>query len=325
MTRITLPIASLATLLICAFSAVPLHAQSRVFVAAQGSDSNPCTFAAPCRTFNRAASAVAAGGEIDVLDPAEYGSLSITKALSVQGHGFAGLSPAAAASAGIVVQVGPTDKVNLKGLIIEGNNFGAVGLLFNTGGSLVLKNSVVRNWRGAGIGIQPTDTTPLGSPDIAHDIVISNTLVEHNGDHGIFVQAAHGVTPAILTLNVLLNRVEIYDNVHQGFGIYSNFGGFIRATAVDTVSARNSTNFFALGTSCNAGVTATLELVRVTAFASTSPNEVFAQDKAEITVGQSSLRGNTFPWAVSTCGAIYSYGDNHVRFTDPPSGNVGTK
>src|SRR4029077_18206456 len=64
--------------------AAGIAATTRVFVAGQGSDSNPCTFAAPCRTFNRAASVVAAGGAIDVLDPAEYGSVSITKSLSIR-------------------------------------------------------------------------------------------------------------------------------------------------------------------------------------------------------------------------------------------------
>jgi hypothetical protein len=47
------------------------EAQTRVFVAAQGSDSNPCTFSQPCRSFQKAHGMVAAGGEIDLLDPAK--------------------------------------------------------------------------------------------------------------------------------------------------------------------------------------------------------------------------------------------------------------
>ena len=54
----------------------PAQAQSRVFVAAQGSDANPCTFAQPCRTFQHAHDVVAAYGEIDALDPAGYGDAS---------------------------------------------------------------------------------------------------------------------------------------------------------------------------------------------------------------------------------------------------------
>jgi len=77
-----------ASLLALTINVGPTQAQTRVFVAAQGLDSNPCTFAAPCRTFQHAHDVVAAAGEIDVLDPAGYGALTINKAISIQGHGF---------------------------------------------------------------------------------------------------------------------------------------------------------------------------------------------------------------------------------------------
>src|ERR1041384_6787308 len=89
----------LATLLTGALIGSPPQAQTRVFVAAQGSDSNPCTFAAPCRTFQHAHNVVAASGEIDVLDPAGYGAVTITKSISIQGHGFSGISPASSTTA----------------------------------------------------------------------------------------------------------------------------------------------------------------------------------------------------------------------------------
>src|SRR5262245_55740375 len=82
----------LAAMLASSF-ALPAQAQpARVFLAALGSDSNPCTFAAPCRTFQHGHDTVAAGGEIDVLDPAGYGALIISKSISIQGHGFGGIS-----------------------------------------------------------------------------------------------------------------------------------------------------------------------------------------------------------------------------------------
>jgi len=92
MLKITLSAVAASLLLAISLIASPSQAQpARVFVAAQGgSDSNPCTFAAPCRTFQKGHDTVAAGGEIDVLDPAGYGALTITKAISIQGHGFPG-------------------------------------------------------------------------------------------------------------------------------------------------------------------------------------------------------------------------------------------
>src|SRR5271169_3640458 len=106
-----------------ALSAAPAQAQSRVFVAAQGSDGNPCTFGAPCRTFQHAHDTVAASGEIDVLDPAGYGSLTITKAISIQGHGFSGISVTTGNTA-ITINAGSTDAVNLNGLLIDGAGVG---------------------------------------------------------------------------------------------------------------------------------------------------------------------------------------------------------
>jgi hypothetical protein len=131
--RIALQAIAVAFFTIAALQSPPALAQSRVFVAAQGSDSNPCTFALPCRTFQHAHDAVAAGGEIDVLDPAGYGTLNITKAISVQGHGFAGIAAANGAD-GIEINAGANDKIGPRGMLIDGVGIGGSGILFNTGG-----------------------------------------------------------------------------------------------------------------------------------------------------------------------------------------------
>jgi hypothetical protein len=105
---------TVALVLFAALPAMPAQAQpTRVFVAAQGSDANSCTFATPCRTFQHANDIVAAGGEVDVLDPADYGALTINKAISIQGHGFAGL--AALSGNAITINAGPNDLVNVRG------------------------------------------------------------------------------------------------------------------------------------------------------------------------------------------------------------------
>src|SRR5262249_57033778 len=87
MTKCT-PSFFIASMLALALYIEPAQAQTRVFVAAQGADANPCTFALPCRTFQRAHDAVLGNGEIDVLDPAGYAALTITKPIRIQGHGI---------------------------------------------------------------------------------------------------------------------------------------------------------------------------------------------------------------------------------------------
>src|SRR5262245_42117036 len=134
-----------AFMLALAFSADPAHAQNRVFVAAQGNDANPCTFALPCRTFQHAHDVVVTGGEIDVLDPAGYGALTINKAISIQGHGFAGISTASG-GIGILVNAGTTAEVNLRGLLLDGVGTGLQGVKFAAGASLKIQDSVIRNF-----------------------------------------------------------------------------------------------------------------------------------------------------------------------------------
>src|SRR5262249_39951203 len=146
-------------------------AQSRVFVSASGSDANLCSFASPCRSFQHAHDVVASGGEIDVLDPAGYGALTISKSISIQGHGFAGIS----ASSGIAITIGagPTAKINLRGLLIDGAGSGDTGIRFSSGASLNVQDCLIRNFavngQGTGYGI-------AFSPNASSNLAVSNTV-----------------------------------------------------------------------------------------------------------------------------------------------------
>ena len=86
-------------------------ANSRTWVsAASGSDSNPCTRASPCLTFAAALAQTEAGGEIDVLDPGDFGPVTITKSVSIYGDapGVAGLIPSPAPAASLSAPVRAT-------------------------------------------------------------------------------------------------------------------------------------------------------------------------------------------------------------------------
>jgi hypothetical protein len=305
-----------ATMLVPVLYGVPTQAQEppparQVFVSRQGSGSNPCTIAAPCRTFNQANSTVAAGGEIDALDPAGYSSISISKAVSVQGHGFASIAPAAPSAGGIVIQAGPSEKVNLNGLIIDGAAFGATGIAFVSGGSLVIANSVVRNWTSSGIAIGPTNDASIS---------ISNTLVADNGGHGIYIQPPH---PNVF-VTATFTRVEVDNNAQKGIGIFANFGGLIWATVVDSVATNNGGNFYALGNlDCDDGC-AKMKVIRS---ASTQGlrfnNGIQAENNAQIAVGQSSMVyfGTAGAWTALNSGQVLSFGDNYAE--DPaPNGTI---
>ncbi len=71
-------------LLTCGLSAALAQAGPNwTFVSGKGTDSGACPVTAPCRSFAFALTQTAAGGEIDVLDPAGYGTVTIAKPISI--------------------------------------------------------------------------------------------------------------------------------------------------------------------------------------------------------------------------------------------------
>jgi hypothetical protein len=108
----------------------------RTFVSGGGNDSNPCSRAAPCRTFAQAISKTVTGGEVIVLDSAGYGAFTITQAVSIIAPPgiYAGIS--VFSGDGITVNAGASDNVMLSGLTINNQGSNGNGVVFNTGGTL---------------------------------------------------------------------------------------------------------------------------------------------------------------------------------------------
>jgi hypothetical protein len=78
----------------------------------------------PCKTFAGAMPKMAAGGEIDVLDPGGFGTVTITKAITIDATGALG-GVFAAGTNGIVINAGATDRVVLRGLSVNGASTGS--------------------------------------------------------------------------------------------------------------------------------------------------------------------------------------------------------
>src|SRR3954467_2682289 len=68
-------------------AAMPASAQAtRTWVSGGGDDVNPCSRAAPCKTFAGAISKTAVNGEINCLDPGGFGAVTITKSITLDCH-----------------------------------------------------------------------------------------------------------------------------------------------------------------------------------------------------------------------------------------------
>src|SRR5258708_18152437 len=83
---------------------------TRTWVSGVGDDANPCSRTAPCNTFAGAISKTAIDCEIDCLDPGGFGTVTITKAITIDCSGTSG-SALVAGTNGININAAATDRV----------------------------------------------------------------------------------------------------------------------------------------------------------------------------------------------------------------------
>jgi hypothetical protein len=227
MTRIGFLFALLVTTLGCLLPGASAQAQAaRTFVSAAGSDSNNCiNVATPCRHFAAAYAATAANGEIDVLDPANYGALNISQGISIQGHGWASVS---AVSGGASITINGGGKINISGVILDGGGAAnSTGIQFNgSGGTLSVGDSVIRNFSGDGIAFQPNSSG-------LSQLFVANTVVSDNGNNGINISPTGSGTTA-----GVLDQVELENNQSAGVSV-SSITQTVNVTVSDSVSANN--------------------------------------------------------------------------------------
>ena len=297
------PFAALA-LALALVAAAPAHALiNRAWVSGHGPDAAGCGApTSPCRSFQYVHdNIIAAGGEIDVLDPAGYGSVTITKSLSIvnDGVGTAGVQQSSSGQDAITINAGANDAIHLRGLNIDGLGFAYNGVNLVAGGSLDIVNCVVRHFNNAGIAIEPST---------ADKFSITDTLTSDNVD-GIVVWPS-------VTVNGAIKGVIANNNL--SVGIYfasSGTSGSVSVSVVDSEASGNGgVGFEAQGNTSGAtivlalrGVTASNNQAGVASLASGGAN-------VQIALAHSLIVRNGFGTNNQYGGTIYSYGDNDINF-----------
>ena len=172
----------------------PAYGQAmRTYVSGTGNDGNPCTLANPCRTLQAALKLTSAGGEIQSLNSADYGYVTINQAVTILGaHGATGVL--AANVSGITINAGANDMVTLKGLEIDGGGSGANGIQFNSGAALNVQDSVIRGF-ATGISFQPK---------AASSFSVSGTILSNNTT-GILFQTSTASTGVLSDAHLVNN------------------------------------------------------------------------------------------------------------------------
>jgi hypothetical protein len=144
-----------ASAALVALAASPAQAQLfRAYLALDGSDANPCTLLQPCRLLPAALTAVQSGGEIWMLDSANYNAGPVTVSKSVTILAIPGSLGSVVALGGDALIVGTTGTVTLRNLNILPfpGNADRTGVNKNGAGTLTIQDCNIYGFSEGGTG-----------------------------------------------------------------------------------------------------------------------------------------------------------------------------
>ncbi|HTF37778.1 MAG TPA: right-handed parallel beta-helix repeat-containing protein, partial [Blastocatellia bacterium] len=196
-------------------------ASTRTFVSGIGNDNNPCSPEAPCRTFAHAITQTDAGGEIIVMDSAEYGTVAIDRNVTIEApKGIYAAVNVAQQGTGITISSPNATRVELRGLRLIAQGADSIGISYNGSGFLYIDNCVVDGFYGfvtsKGVGIAILN---------AGYIFVKDTTVR-NGSTGILT--AQGGFGASITLD----QVRLEGNNFVGLLLRDKHKATIRNSVV---------------------------------------------------------------------------------------------
>jgi hypothetical protein len=170
---------------------------TRTWVSGVGDDINPCSRVAPCKTFAGAISKTAAGGEINVLDAGGFGTVTVTKSITIDGSG-AMASIMGSGTTAIVINIPATSNdartVRIRGLAINGAGTGLTGIKVVSASKVTIENSVLDGFTADGVAVAGTGA----------QVFVKNTTIRNNAGAGISVGVG-GSQVAISDVSLLYN------------------------------------------------------------------------------------------------------------------------
>jgi hypothetical protein len=271
---------------------------TRTWVSGVGDDVNPCSRTAPCKTYAGAISKTASGGEITVLDPGGFGTLTITKPITVNGFGNRGHSLSSGVNCFVInITVAPAAPIQnvviLRNLDISGASATLLGLdaiRFIAGGTLQVENCNIEKFSGQGIDYANA---------AASNLIVENTTISNCNGGAILVTPGGGQLGFVSLNNVRLER--------SLFGLQANDGS--RVTAKDCVATGNTQNgFLALDA---AGANFSLVTLESCVASNNGTNGVHADGaKTIVAISNVTASGNTTGFRMSNSGVMKTFLNN---------------
>ncbi|HEX3466788.1 MAG TPA: right-handed parallel beta-helix repeat-containing protein [Candidatus Elarobacter sp.] len=260
---------------LCASTGVAQAQVTRTWVSGVGDDTGPCSRTAPCKTFAGAISKTAAGGEIDALDAGGFGTVNITKSITIDGGGQIGSIMAESGTTGVTVNAGALDVVILRNLRINGISSsispGVSGINFLAGLGLLLENDDISDFPQYGIFFEPGAASTLEirnsvienaawggimsstSSGLNHITVLNSAIRGSTNGPGVSIgqntslQMTGGAVSSNVRFGVLVSGTNA-SGVLDGVTVSNNYGGGIHATNGGAIGLTNCAVTLNVGT-----------------------------------------------------------------------------
>jgi hypothetical protein len=196
----------------------------RAYVSSTGNDANDCTLPHPCRLLPKAITAVASGGEIWMLDSANYNTAQVDIDRSVTILAIPGaLGSVVATGGGDAIFIGTAGiKVTLRNLVIVRLGSGNDGIGINQASELDVEDCEISNMGASGIA----------AFDAAAKVRVASTRLRGN-NNGVYARG-----PVVVSLD----RVTSVGNANAG--IYADTGSI--ALVTNSVLRENAEGVYAI-------------------------------------------------------------------------------
>ena len=311
MITIMLRFSVLATVL--AYS-LPAYAQfNETWVSHNGNDANQCnTATTPCQTFAGALGMTLAGGQINVLDAGDFGSVSIQQSVSIVNavSGTATIIPPVLQQ---ITRGGPNGQINivagangvvtLRGLTLNaGNN--SIGVLISNANQVNIENCLIMNENAGGIQVVPSTDGLSQTLATSINVNIQDSTITGNGG-GIEI-APTTATP----ISVVIDKTRIKNNTGGGIKAIGTSGGPITVSIADSsLSLNNGNGVNAVSSSNNVVINLDNDVIASNEIAGVQANGA----SAAVLVSNTSILDNA-AGAISAVGSgrVLTYGNNRI-------------
>jgi parallel beta helix pectate lyase-like protein len=287
----------------CVLASTASAQSSRTWVSGTGDDVNPCSRTAPCRTFAGAIPKTILGGEINAIDSGAYGTFSVSKSITIDGHDIeAGVFGSGDGTA-ITISAFASTVVILRNLDLNGLSSGATGIRIIQARDVYIENCRIYGFTGRGI----SDERSAGG------LYVSDSTIADNGQTGINVAPAGALSG---TLHATLTNVRLQRNGNAGLAVSKG----AKATVTHSVASGNiSFGFYADG---NGGVS---ELNLSHSLSAANGQGLASLNGGVMRIAEMVVTANGI--GVNTAGgSLLSYGNNRIdgngSNNGPPTGSL---